>query len=377
MMTRARKPAEPGDAVDNVETPALLIEMDALERNIRRMAEGARAAGITLRPHMKSHKCVAIALLQVASGAIGVCCQKVAEAEAMVAGGINDVYVTNQVIAPPKLARLAQLARHVRVALAFDSTEGVAAAAHAARVAGVVIDALVELDLGDERAGVSPGDAAIGLARMIAAADGLRFAGLQCYKSTAQHAPTAADRRRISLEAAAVGGATAVALARAGLACRVVSGGGTGSWRYEATSGVYTEIQPGSYVFMDAYYGRIAGEDGGPFAEFENALILLATVTSAAAPGRAMVDAGTKAVEFGYGGAPAVLGRNGVQYIKADDEHGRMRWPVGSGGLRIGDRVRLVPGNCDPTVNLHDWLVGVRNGQVEAVWPVDARGPGQ
>jgi D-serine deaminase-like pyridoxal phosphate-dependent protein len=342
-----RKPAAVGDPVDRIETPALLVDLATLERNIMRMAAGARATGVALRPHAKSHKSATIARMQVAAGAVGVCCQKVAEAEAMARGGIADIYVSNQVVAPQKLARLARVAAQARVMLAFDSAEGVDAAGCACRSAGTQIDALVELDLGDERAGVPAGDPTVVLARRIANTDGLHFAGLQAYKSTAQHSPTAAERKRLALEAASMVQSARMALANARLECRVVSGGGTGSWRYDAESRAYNEVQPGSYVFMDAYYSRISDESGGAFHEFENALFLLASVTSVPAASRALVD-----------------------------EHGRLRWPAGGMGLRIDERIWLVPGNCDPTVNLHDWLVGVRDGRVEQVWAVDARGPG-
>ncbi len=376
MTLSSRRPAEPGDPIDSIETPSLLVDVDLIDENIRRMAVGAGSAGVALRPHAKSHKCAAIARRQIAAGAIGICCQKVSEAEAMVAGGIRDIYVSNEVIASRKLMRLAYLARHARISLAFDSSEGVTEASRCASAAGVVLEGLVELDLGDGRSGVAPGDAALNLARAIASADGLRFVGLQCYKAMAQHAATTADRRRISLSAAAIVAETVRLLADSGLACTIVTGGGTGSWSHEAGSGVYTEVQPGSYVFMDAYYGRIAGHDGTPFNEFEHSLTLLATVTSTPASGRAMVDAGSKALEIGYGGLPMVVDRPGTEYYEADDEHGRIRWSEGARPLLIGDRIRLIPGNCDPTVNLHDWLVGVRGGRVELVWPIDARGPG-
>lgn len=372
----SRPPASPGWPAADIETPAVVVDLDALDRNLATMASAVRSLGVHLRPHAKAHKCAAIARLQLAQGAIGVCCQKVSEAEAMVAGGVDDVYVTNQVVAAPKLQRLAMLARRATVALAADSAEAVAAAAKAARRARVQLTVLVELDLGEGRAGVAPGEAAASLAARIAATGDLRFGGLQAYRSLAQHATEPAERRRLTGEGVDAVKATLAELDRRRIVCPTVSGGGTGSYRHEAESGVFTEVQPGSYVLMDAYYASIRDAAGGPFREFEHALFVETMITSYPAAGRAMCDAGTKAIENGYAGPPLAAGLSGVVYAKGDDEHGRLRWADDVKGPQLGERIRLIPGNCDPTINLHDWIVGVRDATVEVVWPVDARGPG-
>jgi len=369
-----RPPALVNQPLDRIETPALVVDLDAMASNIARMAAEARRLGVVLRPHAKAHKCGTIARLQVAAGAVGVCCQKVSEAEAMAETGITDIYLSNQVVAAPKLDRLAQLARTARISLAIDSPAGLEAAARAARDSGIGLMVLIEVDLGDARSGVPPGPALVDLAKSVVATGNLRFGGLQAYRSHAQHARTAAERR--DLTAAAVHTIARVRddLGATGITCPVVTGGGTGTISYAAASGVYTELQPGSYVFMDAAYAAIEDESGGPFRSFDTALFVEATVTSAS-EGRAMCDGGAKAVSP-VGRLPLVVAPADLSYYAADDEHGRLRWHPGSAGVRVGDRIRLLPDNCDPTVNLHDWIVGVRNGRVETVWPIEARGPG-
>jgi len=371
-----RPPASPGQRAGEVETPALLVDLEILEANLRTMARASRRHGVALRPHAKAHKCSAIARMQAALGAVGVCCQKVSEAEAMVAGGIGDVYVSNQVVAAPKLERLARLAVRARVSLAVDSVAGIEAAAAAAATVGSLLNVLVEIDLGEARAGVPPGEAAMTLARRIAAAEGLRFGGLHAYRSLAQHEPDPLARRRLVADAVAAVRVTQHCLTRAGLGCLTVTGGGTGSYLLEAESSVFTEIQPGTYALLDARYeDRLATES--PTADrFVRALTIASTITSVTGSGRALADAGSKAVETGTAGFPRVVSHAGVSFWRADDEHGRLQWAEGTRGPRLGELVRLLPANVDPTVNLHDWLVGTRDGVVETVWPIDARGPG-
>lgn len=371
-----RPPAFLGQGAGDVETPALLVDLAALEANLAAMELAARRHGVALRPHSKAHKCSAIAQMQVARGAVGVCCQKVSEAEAMVAAGIGDIYLSNQVLAAPKLARLANLARRARVALSVDSPEGIDAAAAAAQAAGSRLNVLVEIDLGEARAGVRPGRAATALAVRIAAADNLRFGGLHAYRSLAQHALDATMRRRLVADAVSSVAVTKSCLAEAKLECSTVTGGGTGSYLLEAASGVFTEIQPGSYALLDARYEDQLAIEAPPGDRFVRALTIATRVTSAVNPGRALVDAGSKAVETGTAGLPRVVSHMGVDYWCADDEHGRLRWSEGTNGPTLGEQVRLIPANVDPTINLHDWLVGTRGGVVEALWPIDARGPG-
>lgn len=366
-------PAQVGAPLDDIDTPALIVDLDAFERNIRKMADFARAAGVRLRPHAKTHKCPAIARKQVAAGAVGQCCQKVGEAEALVRGGIGDVLVSNQVVGMPKLRRLAALATEATVGLCFDAREQVDAASRAAAEFGVTIGALVEIDVGMQRCGVAPGRAAADLARYIAEAPGLAFRGLQAYHGTAQHLQGPETRERAIAAAADAVRETLGALDRAGLRCEIVSGAGTGTFRLEGESGVWNELQAGSYVFMDTDYARIGGRDGGLYREFEHSLFVLATVMSVPAADRAIVDAGLKSYS-GEKGPPWLHERDDIEVVGVSDEHGKLALGARAARLKLGDKVKLIPGHCDPTVNLHDWYVAVRRGRVEALWPITARG---
>src|SRR5438105_3853715 len=253
-------PAEIGAPVADVETPALLIELDAFERNIAKMAAFARSAGVRVRPHAKTHKSPAIALRQIAHGAVGQCVQKVGEAEALVRGGISDVLVSNQVVGERKLRRLAALARDATIALCFDAAEQVDAASRVARDFGVELGGLVEIEVGMERCGVAPGRAAAALARRIADAPNLKFRGLQAYHGLAQHMATHQQRAQAIASAIDAVHETLDALKADNLTCETIAGAGTGTFQFESESGVYNELQVGSYVFMDTDYAKIGNK---------------------------------------------------------------------------------------------------------------------
>ncbi len=373
-------PARVGDGVDAIDTPALVVDLDAMERNLAAMAMFARAHGMRLRPHAKSHKCAAIARLQIAAGAVGVCVQKVSEAEALADAGIPDIYISNEVIAPAKLARLAALAGRVTLAVAVDSPLGVQRLADALRAAGTRADVFVEIDVGQGRCGVSPA-AAGALAHQVVAhglADrGMRFAGLQAYHGRAQHLRHPAEREAAIHHAVTLVRAAQASVTAAGIACPLVTGAGTGSFVHETASGVYGEVQPGSYVFMDADY---AANEPTPHApRFEHALFVKSQVMSRGIS-HAVIDAGHKshAIDSGLPQVWSPTGAAVPAFGNGGDEHGLLL-PRGTATLpALGETVWLEPGHCDPTVNLHDHLVGVRGGlvagRVESVWPVDARG---
>ena len=366
-------PARVGMSLDEVDTPALIIDLDAFERNLDRMADAAAQLGVRLRAHAKTHKSPVIANMQIARGAIGQCCQKVGEAEILVAGGVADVLVSNQVIGASKIARLAGLARHATVRVCVDDANNIDDLAAAARQHGSCLSVLVEIDVGTGRCGVAPGAAAVALAQKIAAQDGLQFSGLQAYHGGAQHIRGFTERKAAIDHAISVTRDTIDQLAAVGLDCEIVGGAGTGTFRFEGTSGIYTEIQAGSYVFMDADYGRNLDLDGAEGSEFEHSLFVLATVMSRTADDRVIVDGGLKtfAVDSGL---PLVADHPDAIYVGASDEHGRLSVSGAARQIALGDRLRLIPGHCDPTVNLHDWYVGMRGDVVEAVWPVAARG---
>ncbi|WP_419545745.1 3-hydroxy-D-aspartate aldolase BhcC [Methylobacterium oryzae] len=368
-------PALPGMREDEIQTPCLIVDLDALEGNIRKMGDYAKAHGMRHRAHGKMHKSVDILKLQQSlGGACGVCCQKVSEAEVFARAGIKDILVSNQVRDPGKIDRLARLPLHgARIIVCLDDVANVADLSAAAQRHGTQLDCFVEIDCGAGRCGVRTTPEVVAIAQTVAAAPNLRFAGLQAYQGAMQHID-GYEERRAKLDAAIAQVRDAVAaLNREGLEPELVSGGGTGSYYFEAGSGVYNELQCGSYAFMDADYGRIRDRDGNRIdaGEWRNALFILTSVMSHAKADKAICDAGLK-VQSVDSGLPFVFGRDDVKYIKCSDEHGVIEDPEGR--LKVNDRLRLVPGHCDPTCNVHDWYVGVRNGRVETLWPVSARG---
>jgi len=368
-------PALPGMDESEIQTPCLVLDLDALERNIRKMGDYAREHGMRHRVHGKMHKSVDVAKLQMElGGACGVCCQKVSEAEVFARGGIGDVMVSNQVRDPAKIDRLARMpGLGARVLVCVDDEANVADLSAAARKHGTEIEALVEIDCGAGRCGVTETADVVRIAKAIDAAPGLKFAGLQAYQGAMQHMDSYADRKaKIDVAVAMVKDAVD-ALKAEGLDCDIVGGGGTGSYYFESNSGVYNELQCGSYAFMDADYGRILDAEGNRIdqGEWENALFLLTSVMSHAKPAKAICDAGLKAQSVDSG-LPFIYGRTDVKYVKCSDEHGVIEDE--GGVLKVNEKLRLVPGHCDPTCNVHDWYVGVRGGKVEAVWPVSARG---
>jgi 3-hydroxy-D-aspartate aldolase len=368
-------PALPGMDEKDIQTPCLILDLDALERNIKKMGDYARAHGMRHRVHGKMHKSVDVAKLQEElGGACGVCCQKVSEAEVFARGGIKDVMVSNQVTDLAKIDRLARMPKlGARVLCCVDDPENVKDLSAAAVKHGTEIEALVEIDCGAGRCGVTTTQDVVNIAKLIDAAPGLKFAGIQAYQGAMQHMDSYEDRKA-KLDVAVAQVADAIqGLKAVGLECDIVGGGGTGSYYFESNSGVYNELQCGSYAFMDADYGRILDKDGKRIdqGEWENALFILTTVMSHAKADKAIVDAGLKAQSVDSG-LPTIYGRDDVEYLKCSDEHGVVADP--DGVLKVNDKLRLVPGHCDPTCNVHDWYVGVRGGKVETLWPVSARG---
>ncbi len=367
-------PAVPGMTMDEIDTPALLIDLDAFERNLDGMAR-ALPPGVRLRPHAKMHKSPVIARAQMARGAVGVCCQKVSEAEIMVEGGVDDVLVTNQVWGGAKLDRLAALATRARIGVAVDDPANIRDLAGAASWFGARIDVYVEIDVGAGRCGTTPGLQAVRLAEAIGGAEGLRFAGLQAYQGRAQHARGHGERRILVAKAAKLVEETLDGLAEAGILCPVVTGAGTGTAEFEAASGVWTELQAGSYCLMDADYARNLDAEGTEGSRFEQALFVLATVMHRSGASHAVVDAGTKAFNFDCG--PPVCCEPAIDFVGKSDEHGVLMVPERT--VAPGERLLFIPSHCDPTVALHDWYVCIRGmaggtPRVEAVWPVAARG---
>lgn len=378
-----------GQPVQAIDTPALVVDLDAMQRNISRMADFAKKHDIRWRPHAKMHKSAALARLQMQAGAVGVCVQKTAEAEAMVAGGVTDVYISNEVIAPHKLARVAALAHKLaaangQLAIAVDSVEGITRLAQAMNEArpraakAAVMNVFVEIDVGQRRCGVPPGGAAVPLALEIRKHPALRFAGLQAYHGKAQHLRSAQERRDAIAVAVDDVVFTRKLIEAQGVPVDLVTGAGTGSLVLEAASGVYGELQAGSFMFMDADYAQNERDPAQP--QFEHALFVKTQVISTGAT-QVVCDAGHKshAIDSGLPRVHAFDADSELDYFNGGDEHGILRAAAGSQRLpALGRYVWLIPGHCDPTVNLHDFMIGVtgglRSGKVERIVRVDARG---
>ena len=361
-----RPPASVGEKLEEVDTPALVLDLEAFEANLGTMKDSLRGRKIRVRPHAKCHKSVDIARAQLAAGAVGVCCQKVSEAEVLVEGGIADVLVSNEVVGAKKLARLAALSRRARLGVCVDHPDALRALAES----GAGCDVYVELEVGMKRCGVEP-HTVVELASSIRKSSRLKFAGLQAYHGRAQHVRSLADRREAIDAAAKKVFQVKSLLEKAGIECPRVTGAGSGSYMLEVEAGAWDEIQPGSYVFMDADYAR--NEWAAPLPRFRHSLFVLTTVMSRPAPDRAIVDAGLKASSVDSG-MPEVWQRPGLVYRSASDEHGWVEIGSPARPPELGEKLLLVPGHCDPTVNLYDWYVAVRAGRVEALWPVSARG---
>jgi D-serine deaminase-like pyridoxal phosphate-dependent protein len=387
--SRASSASLIGQPCASIDTPALVIDLDAMKRNLVRMSKFAQKHGVRWRPHAKMHKSVALAKIQIKAGAVGICVQKTAEAEIMVAGGVHDVYISNQVIAPHKLARVAGLSQQLtalggQLAIAVDSQEGVTRLAEAMREArassGIasVIDVFVEIDVGQGRCGVEPGSAALSLALEIRKHPALHFAGLQAYHGKAQHLRSAQARQGAIADAVQAVVLTRELLESQGLKVGLITGAGTGSMLLEAASGVYAELQSGSFLFMDADYAQNEVEAGQP--QFEHALFVKTQVMGTHS-GHAVCDAGHKshAIDSGLPRVHAFEGEARLDYFNGGDEHGIVRAPGGPQHLpALGQTLWLIPGHCDPTVNLHDVMIGVagglRKGVVERIIRVDTRG---
>ena len=373
---RPRAAAKVGDPVDAIDTPALVIDLDAMERNLVAMAAFASERGMRLRPHAKMHKSAEISKLQIAAGAVGVCVQKLSEAEILSELGVPDIFISNEIVDVSKLARVAALAGHIKLAIAVDSRLGVERLEEALSAAGTMLDVFVEIDVGQGRCGVAPAGAGA-LAHQVVSR-GLRFAGLQAYHGLAQHLRTYTERERTIQIAASQVRDAQVSLADAGVNCPLVTGAGTGTFEFEASSGVWGELQCGSYLFMDRDYAE--NERGhGKQPRFEHALFVKSQVTSLGAA-HAVVDAGHKSHAIDSG--PPSVWQRGLQYGNGGDEHGILT-RQGHAGVsaelpQLGETVWLVPGHCDPTVNLHDRFVvvrgGLQHGTVQAIWNVEARG---
>jgi D-serine deaminase-like pyridoxal phosphate-dependent protein len=356
------------ERLQDVDTPALILDLDRMERNIGRMAEFAKACGVSLRPHAKTHKSPEIAKMQLAAGAIGVCLQKVGEVEVFAGSGIRDIFLTNEVVVPRKIERLARIAERTHLGVAADNIDVVKTTGRIFKERGTKIDVYVDVDSGLGRCGVQAKDAAK-IAKEISRHGNLVFKGIMGYEGNVNAARTKAEQVRLS--GAAMGEIVKAkkGIEAAGLRVDVVSVGSSVSTWINAKHPIATEVQPGMYVFND----RRLVESGVATME-DCALTVLATVTSRPARQRAVADAGSKAFNFDSGLYPVPLEKEGVVVQHFSEEHAWLHLTGEGEGLAVGDRIRLIPAHCCTTVNQFDEFVGIRGERVERVIPVLARG---
>ncbi len=356
-------PVPPGETLDRLDTPQLLLDLDVLDANLAHLLGACRRRGVDLRIHFKSLKCGGLARYLAAAGAPRFLCAKLNEAEVLADAGIDDILVANQIVGPMKVRRLAELARRAKVRVCVDDAGNVAELAAAARAAGTTVGVLVEVDIGMNRCGVEPGEPALALARRIHDTDGLRFDGLQGYDGHLQLLADPAEKRAKCLAALERLVGTRRRIEQAGIPVAVVTGAGTGTWEYVAGFPGVTEIQPGSFLLMDCAYHAVR-------PEFGCALSVLTTVVSRR-PAWYVLDAGSKAISKDFG-TPVIKGRSAEQVDKLSEDHTRVN--CGPDGPKVGERREVIPAHCCATMNLHRRCLAVRKGRVEADWPIEASG---
>ena len=358
----------------DIPTPALLLDLDAFEDNIARMAAHLEARHKGFRPHGKTHKCPEIARRLIAAGAVGICAARLSEAEVFAGHGIGGLLITTAVIGADKIKRAIALARRAPETMLVVDDEQNARAISAAAADGPPVRLLIDLYFG--RTGIPPGEPALKLAQLIDSLPHVTLDGLQSYDGQAAHtAPFAArgDRTNGNMAKAVE---TKALIERAGIRCDIVTGGSTGTYRFDSDNPGMTELQPGSFIFMDMEYERIGGPDGDRYRDFKNALTVITTVISTP-PGFAIVDGGYKAFSTDRPFTPKPVDLPGVEYGWAGDEHGRLNLAQAATRVKLGDRIEFIPPHCDPTVNLYDQIYALRGDRVEAVWPIAARGKSQ
>ena len=367
---------EAGISKWDLDTPCLCVDLDRLEGNLDRMQTTVARNGIASRPHAKTHKCPAIARLQIATGSVGICTAKISEAEVMFEHGVEQILLTTVNVSPRKIRRAMYLRKWCDgFVQAVDTAANARDLSDAAAEAGVVADVTVDVDPGGHRTGITPGAPALELAQLVDTLPGLRLRGMLCYDGGSQHVTGFAERRRRTLANLEAAAGTAERMKRSGLDTGIFSGGGTGTYNIDHETPGMTDVQVGSYVFMDAQYLGIGSEeDDEVYSDFAPALTVLTTVLNAQYEGRATTDAGAKANTINRPW-PIVAGETGMSYTSGSDEFGTLRYEENaSRTYRVGDKLELIVSHCDPVVNLYDQLYGVRGDRVEAVWPIAGRG---
>jgi D-serine deaminase-like pyridoxal phosphate-dependent protein len=368
-----KKPPVKGLKKSDLPTPALLVDLDLFEANVKFLAEHCKQAGCSFRPHAKTHKCPEIARRQMAAGARGICVATVPEAEAMVAAGISGVHLTSPIVDRNKIGRMVELARKARgLMLAVGHARQVELLSEAVEHRGVNLDVLIDIDVGDRRTGILPGQPALELARLIAKCRRLRLRGLQAYSGASTHVRGFAERERTSRGVLAKAVETRSLLNKEGFGLSILSGGSTGTYNIDA--GTLTELQVGSYVFMDVNYRVIGGKNGSEiYTDFHPSLTVLTTVVNATHSDQVSVDAGIKAFATDVQEKPEPRSWPGISYRRFGDEFGAITVTPGAKLPKIGDRLEFIVPHCDPTVNLYDRIYATRGDKVDEIWPIAAR----
>ena len=365
-----------GISMWDLDTPCLVVDLDALDHNINQMQTTVRANGIASRPHAKTHKTPAIAKMQIATGSVGICTAKLSEAEVMFENGIEQILLTTVNVTVPKIERAMALRRRCdRFIQAVDTQENARELSEAAQAARVVADVVVDIDPGGHRTGITAGAPALALAQLVDTLPGLTLKGMLCYDGGAQHITGFEARKERALHQLEAAAETKVEFDRWGLDTGIFSGGGTGTYNIDHGTPGLTDVQVGSYVFMDAQYLAIGGErDEEVYSDFEPALTVLTTVLNAQYEGRVTTDAGAKANTINRPW-PIVKGETGMSYTSGSDEFGTLRYEDdASRTYKVGDKLEVIVSHCDPVVNLYDQMYGVRGDRVEVVWPIAGRG---
>jgi D-serine deaminase-like pyridoxal phosphate-dependent protein len=359
-----------------LDTPALCVDLDKMEQNFATLQKVMVANKIASRPHAKTHKCPAIARLQIASGSIGVCTTKVSEAEAMFAGGVEKIMMTTANLTPVKIRRAMALRKRCSGFIqAVDNVQNARDLSAAAKEAGVVADVVVDVDPGLHRTGV-PVEAAVALAKLVATLPGLKLRGMLSYDGDGQHVRTFKARRARALEGMEAPAAAFASMKSAGLNVEIFSGGGSGTYNIQHETPGFTDVQAGSYLFMSGDYTPIGGQaDDKRYTDFTPSLTVVTTITNAYTEGRATTDAGTKALVGGN--LIEIVGATGMTYKTFGDEFGWITYQNPSRTYKVGDKLEVITPHCDPTVNLYDQIYGTRKDRVEVVWPITARGKSQ
>lgn len=361
---------------DDLPTPALCVDLDAFEANVTKMVAHAKNKGRALRPHAKTHKCSEIGRRLIRAGAVGACAAKLAEAEVLADAGVTGILLTGASVGPTRIERAVRLARkHPDTIFSVDSASNVDEMNAAARAAKIRLNVAIDLYVG-RRTGILSGAPALGLAQQIDKLPGLKLHGIQAYAGHCAHIKGFAERKKGSTEQMAEAISTRRMLEQAGIACNWLSGGSTGTYNIDCDIDGLTELQPGSFMFMDIDYNRIGGQEGEVYRDFQNSLTVLTSVISIPKDENPVVDGGLKAFSTDKPFVPEAKGLSGISYRWGGDEHGVLTLAADAPRLKLNDRVEFLVPHCDPSVNLYDRLFACRGQQVEAVWAIDARGRG-